>query len=44
MLTPPGLSQLTTAGVRLCYGFCQPQHPVQKGWAKTIVLSQTNMF
>jgi hypothetical protein len=37
-------SSQSTAGVRLCCAFCQPQHPVQKCWAKTILLSQTNTF
>ncbi len=44
---PPGLIKLSsqsTAGVRFCCAFYQPQHPVQKCWAKTIVLSQTSMF
>jgi hypothetical protein len=44
---PPGPikpSSQSTAGIRLCCAFRQPQHPVQKCWAKTILLSQTNMF
>jgi hypothetical protein len=44
---PPGqikLSSQSTAGVRLCCAFYQPLHPVQKCWAKTILLSQTCMF
>jgi hypothetical protein len=31
-------------GVRLCCAFYQPQQTVQKYWAKTILLSQTDMF
>jgi len=45
---PPGsfkLSTQSTAGVRLCCAFYHSQqHPVQKCWAKTILLSQTSMF
>jgi hypothetical protein len=44
---PPGpikLSSQSTAGVRFCCAFYLPQHPVQKCWAKTVVLSQTSMF
>jgi hypothetical protein len=44
---PPGSIKLysqSTAGVMLCYAFYQPQHPVEKCLAKTILLSQTGMF
>jgi hypothetical protein len=37
-------SSQSTAGVRLCCAFRQLQHPVQKCWAKTVLLSQTGMF
>jgi hypothetical protein len=44
---PPGpvkLSTQSTAGVRLCCAIHHSQqHPVQKCWAKTILLSQTDM-
>ncbi len=41
---PPGpikLSSQPTAGVRLWCAFYKPLHPLQKCWAKTILLSQT---
>ncbi len=41
---PPGLikrSSQSTAAVRLCCAFYQPQQTVQKCWAKTILQSQT---
>jgi hypothetical protein len=37
-------SSQSTAAIGLCCAFRQPQHPVQKCWAKTILLSQINMF
>jgi hypothetical protein len=40
---PIKLSSQSTAGVRLCSVFYQPQQTVQKCWAKTILLSQTRM-
>jgi hypothetical protein len=45
--TPPGpikLCSQSTAGVRLCCAFYQPQQTVQKCWVKTILLSQTACF
>jgi hypothetical protein len=44
---PPGpmkLSSQSTAGVRLSCAFCQPQYPLLKCWAKTILLIQTSTF
>jgi hypothetical protein len=43
-LGPLKLSSQSTAGVRVCCAFYQPQQTVQKCWAKTILLSQTGMF
>jgi hypothetical protein len=37
-------SSQSTGGARLCCSFCQPQRPVQKCWAKTILLSPTSKF
>jgi hypothetical protein len=46
ILHPPGpieLSNQSTAGMRFCCAFHQPQQNVQKCWAKTILLHQTGM-
>jgi hypothetical protein len=41
---PIKLFSQSIAGVRLWCAFYQPLHPVQKCWAKTILLSQAGMF
>ncbi len=46
ILDPPGpieLSNQSTAGMRFCCAFHQPQQNVQKCWTKTILMHQTGM-
>jgi len=41
---PSKPSSQSTAGAKLCCALSPPQHPVQKCWAKTILLNQTGSF
>jgi hypothetical protein len=41
---PSKPSSQSTTGATLCCALCQPQHPVQKCWFKTILLNQTGSF
>jgi hypothetical protein len=40
---PIKLCRQSTASVRLCSDFCQPQHPLHEWSAKNILLNQTGM-
>jgi hypothetical protein len=43
-LNQSNLCSQSAADVRLCCAFYQRQQTLQKCWAKTILLSQTDMF